>query len=110
MALKQSITITLAHKSKKTGHKQKARKNLSKDELLFEQIVSEVVGLDKEPIIIRIISKLKENRKISNFWFSLKFTGEHRPLPRFSSLPSREERVPQSRLGAQGGGATDGSK
>lgn len=61
----------MARKSKKKGHKRKARKKLSKDELLFKQIVSEVVGLEKGPIIRRIISKLKENPNISNFWFSL---------------------------------------
>jgi tetratricopeptide (TPR) repeat protein len=61
----------LVRKSKKTGHKRKSGKKLSKDELLFKKIVSEVVGLEKGPIIRRIISKLKENPKISNFWFSL---------------------------------------
>jgi tetratricopeptide (TPR) repeat protein len=61
----------LAGKSKKKGHKRKSGKKLSKDELLFKQIVSEVVGLEKGPIIRRIISKLKQDPRISNFWFSL---------------------------------------
>jgi tetratricopeptide (TPR) repeat protein len=61
----------LTQKSKKKGHKRKARKILSKDELLFKQIVPEVVGLEKAPIIRRIISKLKQDPRISNFWFSL---------------------------------------
>ncbi len=46
-------------------------KKLSKDEYLFKRIVIEVAGTEKGPIIRKIISKLKEDPKISNFWFSL---------------------------------------